>query len=529
MALLDSLNTIHSKVNTMKGILNLQNSASLDDIISALRNQSSNIYLVNSIAERDALSPTDNTVCLIQESTSQSVVDETSQIGGIKYSNSITMSEPLVLQENVLQLSYRDETDGIYFDFRYDYTNEDYEPFLYINYINNKSGQQCALSMESSNKQTFTLNSVVGNIGNFLKFDTFVTSNYTFSSEAATMFNSLFTLVNSKYTGMYIYEDSTWHPYDFKGCTNPRRVYNSSLVTGSGLQNGTLALGDKDSISTIKDVMGTLTTNSKDNLTNCAGMFSSIYTTKEAHNVQSVVSSLDTSNVTSMDSMFKNMQGINTLDLSNFNTSNVTTMTQMFSGSDFQYLNLSNFNTNQVTNFSYMFRGMYKLGYLDISSFSIGYNATTTGMFNNIPATCIIIARDSSIVSKIQSIRSDLTNVFSISNVMPYKTGQRCKSGIMGSTQAQLMFTILDHQSCTTSGGTGGYVTIRARNISNTTYSPVTMSHTLRINLIRYSSSSTSMSRALTDTIASGRYVDITFTWSSAMYDIKQISVYLSS
>ena len=70
------------------------------------------------------------------------------------------------------------------------------------------------------------------------------------------------------------------------------------------------------------------------------------------------VSHLDTSNFTSMDSMFRNCYLLTELDVSHFDTSKVTNMSAMFKGcSSLTSLNVSGFDTSKVTNMSAMFKG----------------------------------------------------------------------------------------------------------------------------------------------------------------------------
>ena len=65
---------------------------------------------------------------------------------------------------------------------------------------------------------------------------------------------------------------------------------------------------------------------------------------------------LDTSEVTSMSSMFYECSGLTSLDLSSFVTSNVKDMSHMFREcSGLENLGLSNFNTSSVTNMEFMF------------------------------------------------------------------------------------------------------------------------------------------------------------------------------
>ena len=76
------------------------------------------------------------------------------------------------------------------------------------------------------------------------------------------------------------------------------------------------------------------------------------------------VSHLDTSNFTSMDSMFRNCYLLTELDVSHFDTSKVTNMSTMFKGcSALTSLNVSGFDTSKVTNMNevFMASGVQKL------------------------------------------------------------------------------------------------------------------------------------------------------------------------
>ena len=95
------------------------------------------------------------------------------------------------------------------------------------------------------------------------------------------------------------------------------------------------------------------------------------------------VTYLNTSNVTSMNSMFRGCDNLTSLDLSNFNTSKVTNMASMFNGcSNLTSLNVSNFNTSLVTNTSYMFGGCSSLTSLDLSNFDTSLVTNMNYMFS---------------------------------------------------------------------------------------------------------------------------------------------------
>ncbi len=90
----------------------------------------------------------------------------------------------------------------------------------------------------------------------------------------------------------------------------------------------------------------------------------------------------DTSNVTSMSSMFSGCHKLTSLNLENFDTSNVTDMSYMFYDCcDLTSLNLENFDTSNVTNMSYMFSDCYKLTSLNLENFDTSNVTNMKEMF----------------------------------------------------------------------------------------------------------------------------------------------------
>ena len=105
------------------------------------------------------------------------------------------------------------------------------------------------------------------------------------------------------------------------------------------------------------------------------------------------LSSFDTSNVTSMDKMFLSCSSLTSLDVSNFDTCNVTDMEGMFSGcSSLTSLNVSKFNTSNVTNMNQMFGDCSALTTLDLSSFDTRNVTLITSMFAGCTALKTIYA-----------------------------------------------------------------------------------------------------------------------------------------
>ncbi|WP_099203532.1 BspA family leucine-rich repeat surface protein [Miniphocaeibacter massiliensis] len=100
-------------------------------------------------------------------------------------------------------------------------------------------------------------------------------------------------------------------------------------------------------------------------------LFSSNLNGKYLNNLKSIENgnNLNTSNVTSMNSMFEGVNSLESLDISTWNTSNVTDISYMFvSNSSLENLDISSWDTSKVTNMSSMFNGTSSLENLDISS-----------------------------------------------------------------------------------------------------------------------------------------------------------------
>ena len=97
------------------------------------------------------------------------------------------------------------------------------------------------------------------------------------------------------------------------------------------------------------------------------------------------LSNFDTYQVMNMDSIFRSMTNLTTLNLSNFNTSKVTDMSSMFSDMhNLTTLNLSNFNTSKVMYMNRMFSDMHNLTALNLSNFDTSQVTDMHDMFSNV-------------------------------------------------------------------------------------------------------------------------------------------------
>ena len=91
----------------------------------------------------------------------------------------------------------------------------------------------------------------------------------------------------------------------------------------------------------------------------------------------------DTSEVTSMNTMFYTMNSLKNIDVSGFNTSNVTDMYAMFDQTGaIEQLDVSNFDTSNVTDMKWMFFGLNKLKKLNLTNFDTNKVTNMYGMFD---------------------------------------------------------------------------------------------------------------------------------------------------
>ena len=126
------------------------------------------------------------------------------------------------------------------------------------------------------------------------------------------------------------------------------------------------------------------------------------------------VKGFNTDNVTNMGSMFSGCRGLKTLDVSSFNTSKVTNMSSMFSSCrGLATLNFSTFDTDNVTNMSSMFSSCSGLKTLDVSSFNTSNVTNMSFMFSGCSglATLNLSTFDTGKVTNMSSMFSGCTNL----------------------------------------------------------------------------------------------------------------------
>ena len=134
------------------------------------------------------------------------------------------------------------------------------------------------------------------------------------------------------------------------------------------------------------------------NVTNMSWMFMGDILGDRNMNLTKIIfgENFDTSKVTNMSSMFAYCKNLEELDLTFFDTTNVNDMSQMFfSCSSLTELDLSNFDTSNVDGMSQMFQNCSSLTSLDLRSFDTSKVKSYSTMFNGMTnITGIIVTRD---------------------------------------------------------------------------------------------------------------------------------------
>ena len=95
------------------------------------------------------------------------------------------------------------------------------------------------------------------------------------------------------------------------------------------------------------------------------------------------LASFNTSEVTTMNTMFYMMNSLKNIDVSGFNTSKVTDMNAMFDLTGvIEQLDVSNFDTSNVTDMKWMFFGLSRVKKLDLMNFDTSRVTNMYGMFD---------------------------------------------------------------------------------------------------------------------------------------------------
>ena len=199
---------------------------------------------------------------------------------------------------------------------------------------------------------------------------------------------------------------------------------DKSKITAISFENGVRFRGDVSSLfkgcGKLAEIIG-LTSVDTSEATSMASMF------YECSALSSVdLSYFDTSNVTDMKMMFI-LSGLKTLDVSSFNTQKVENMMGMFASLDVvEIAGLKSFNTSNVKDMSYMFTGCSKLTSLDLSGFDTKNAATMEGMFSECKAlkSLKITSFDTRAVESMAGMFSECCSLSSIDFPAGFDTGK---------------------------------------------------------------------------------------------------------
>lgn len=191
------------------------------------------------------------------------------------------------------------------------------------------------------------------------------------------------------------------------------------LYTDSNDESYTVKLYNEDSLkSYLQDNKGNMKTiklkSNKLYIKNCGVLFTKNSSGSITEEID--LSDFDTSQATTMNSMFSECIYLKSLDLSNLDTSNVTEMMSMFNQCNgLKSLDLSNFDTSNVISMASMFSSCTSLNLLDLSSFDfskvVSYNDMFGPSYSKVPYNCLIYVKDETAKEFVLNVRSDLTNV----------------------------------------------------------------------------------------------------------------------
>lgn len=158
------------------------------------------------------------------------------------------------------------------------------------------------------------------------------------------------------------------------------------------------------------------------NCTNTRYMFNNCASLREVD-----TTNFNTSEVTQMDNMFYKCTSLINISLP-FDTGKVTTMESMFNDCfNLKEIDLSTFTSTALTTTKSMFYGCRLMTKIDLRNFNFSTISTTSDMFGGsastgIPNNCLIIVKDATQKSWINSHFSRLTNV---KTVAEYETNNK--------------------------------------------------------------------------------------------------------
>ncbi|MBE8832410.1 BspA family leucine-rich repeat surface protein [Enterococcus hirae] len=155
---------------------------------------------------------------------------------------------------------------------------------------------------------------------------------------------------------------------------------------------------------------------------------------------------LDTSNVTNMREMFKEMSNLTSLDVSSFDTSKVTDMSYMFYRNGVTSLDVSGFDTSKVTVMSYMFLGMKNITNLDVNSWNTSNVTSMYGMFSGMSSVTSLDVSgfDTCNVTTMREMFREMGNLTSL-DLSGFDTSKVTTMGSMFKNTPLAKLTLGDH------------------------------------------------------------------------------------
>lgn len=124
-----------------------------------------------------------------------------------------------------------------------------------------------------------------------------------------------------------------------------------------------------------------------DNVTTMESMFDGASNLTGITFTNTIMTELNTSNVTTMKKMFNSCEKLATLNLTGWDTTKVTDMSMLFNYcQNLSTLDVSTFDTKKVTDMSGLFRYCKKINNLDLSNFNIENVTTLEGIFSGCEA-----------------------------------------------------------------------------------------------------------------------------------------------
>ena len=150
-----------------------------------------------------------------------------------------------------------------------------------------------------------------------------------------------------------------------------------------------------------------------ENVTDMSGMF---FDAKNITNLD--LAPLNTGNVTDMHYMFTNMSSLTSLNLSHMDTSKVTNMDGMFKFcKNLPSIDLSRFDTRNVTDMSNMFLFAEKITNLDLSSFDTSKVTTMFDMFNMMKSLTNLKFSKKFNTGQVQNMQGMFANLMNIQEI----------------------------------------------------------------------------------------------------------------